>query len=266
MFFCIPLLPKAKAHDWNLIGTLLNGTLRSLANQRLQRLEVILAAHDIPNNFDAQGLTITHLEPHWTPESIGDDPYRDKNGKKQLLGAEVGRRGGGYAMILDADDRVSDQLVNYVYRKTNPHGYIASTGYAFDYGNRAIAPLPGAWPKAFHFYCGSCAVWNLTPEELPRSPTDGGPNRWNDLRSHVRWFPDSVRAERPLLRFPFPAVAYFQNTGENNHAKVNETRKNEAAVNILANQVPLTPELIREFALDEAVAETTTLEPAPTSS
>ncbi len=61
-----------------------------------------------------------------------------------LLGA-VRKLGGGYVMMLDADDLVSNRLVEYVLNDKDPHGYIVEVGYAYDWKANLIAPIPGVW-------------------------------------------------------------------------------------------------------------------------
>lgn len=247
MFFCIPLLPRGKAADWALIGRLLDGTLRSLAGQTRGGFEVLLARHELPDGFDDHGVPITHIEADYAPDLSRGSGSRDRGRKKRLMEREVARRGGGYVMSLDADDRVSNRLVAHVEDVADPHGYVAETGWALSYASRQIAPLPGAWPGPFSYYCGSCAVLKVSPDDLEDRPGA----YWRELGSHVRWAKRSADAGRPLSPFPFPAVVYLQNTGENNHAKIDSTRKSEAEVVIDAAAVPLTSALVDEFALHD---------------
>lgn len=253
MLFCIPVLPESKASNWELIGTLLNGTLKSIANQSLSRSQVIIAAHTLPPNFDPQGLDITVLQAKWDVNKIAHLPFRDKSRKKYLLGAEVFRRGGGYTMLLDADDRIHRSFVEYVYNENNPNGYIVERGYAYDYLNRIVAPIPGAWPKPFHFYCGSCTVLNLQRNEAEATSDSSIPG-WEHAQSlltinHPKWKEDGKKRGLPFHEFPFHAAMYFQNTSENSHVKIDGKRRSEVEENIEKHQIPLTQEIVDDFAL-----------------
>lgn len=221
-----------------------------MAGQSRGGNQVIIAAHDMPDGIDGRGLDITFLQADWTMASLGTDPYRDKQRKMRLLGVEARRRGAGPMMLLDADDRISSRLAAYVHETADPHGYIADTGYIYDYANKRLGPLPGVWRRPFHAYCGSCAIWNMAPEDLPAAHNDPTMNRWKALRSHVRWQEDSIAAGRTLHVLPFPALVYTQNTSENAHARINTERARRTPRDIARRQIPITPELRAEFALD----------------
>jgi hypothetical protein len=249
MFFFIPLIPKMYSQDWQRIGTILNATLASLANQRSREFKALLFAHDVPDNMDTRGIDLEVIEPDWTAASTGGVARRDKRWKRALMGAELRRRGGGYGMILDADDLVSDRLVDYVHAEQDPNGYIIENGYLIDYASRRIAPLPGAWPEPFYKYCGSCAVFHMTPEELPVDRQDETPNRWHELKGHPNWRTKQARLGRPLRPFPFPAGMYVQNTGENMHDRINTERNEMARTGIATHAIADTTEIEREFGL-----------------
>ena len=116
-----------------------------------------------------------------------------------------------------------------------------------------IGPLPGIWDKSFDQSCGSCAVWNLAPDDLPRAVEDKSANYWDAIRSHRAIEQVAISHGRPLAEVPFPAAVYAQNTGENTHDKVLRDREAAVAGEIAANQVPLTGELVDAFSLTDVI-------------
>lgn len=253
MLFLIPIKPRAKARNWPLVEELLNGTLRSLAAQTDRDFRVILCAHERPDVDTPPGVDLRFIEATWRPGAASKDRDQDKWWKKRMLGAAAREHGAGYVMLLDGDDRVSDRLVEHVRGRASPHGYLINTGYALDYRSARVGPLPGVWPKSFDQACGSCAIWNLAPDDLPSRHDDKGANYWDEIRSHRGIERLALERGRPLEPVPFPAAIYAQNTGENTHDKVLRDRAAAVAADIAAHQVPLTDALVKEFALDDVV-------------
>ncbi len=137
-------MPKANAADWGQVSKVFNQTLRSLDNQTNKSFEVLLAAQDMPELAPDLKLDVVHLTPDWTVENLTSAKLRDKRWKRTLLLRAVRERGGGYVMMLDADDLVSNRLVDHVLKDGDPNGYIIETGYAYDWKANLIAPIPGS--------------------------------------------------------------------------------------------------------------------------
>ena len=132
-FFCIPLMPRVNASDWTQVCKVFNQTLRSIANQTNKSFRILLAAQDKPDIAPDLKLEIVHLVPRWKVESDAEGKGRDKRWKRKLLLGTVRKLGGGYVMMLDADDLVSNRLVDYVLNDGDPYGYIVEVGYAYDW-------------------------------------------------------------------------------------------------------------------------------------
>jgi hypothetical protein len=249
MIFCIPVLPKAKASNWDDVVALFNGTLRSLQNQTSKDFSVVVGCHDRPELHGAYDFPVTFLQARWPVLPPEAGPYKDKGWKRELLAAEVKRRGGGYFMMLDADDLLHRDFVAHVLREKAPHGYIVEEGYGLDHRNRSVAEIPGAWPKPFHFYCGSCAVLALGPEELPEGVRRTPDGIFSRLKSHVHWKQVMLDAGRPLAPFPFRAAAYVLNHGENNHSRVNAGRDDKVEAMMRKGGAPIPDSFLQDFGL-----------------
>lgn len=77
-----------------------------------------------------------------------------------MLVPEVCRRGGGYMMLLDSDDRVSNKLANYVLTDDNRCGYVLHQDYVYDAGRTSVERIDN-----FDARCGSSSVFYLEPQD-----------------------------------------------------------------------------------------------------
>jgi hypothetical protein len=259
-FFCIPLQPKANANNWERVCTVLNQTLRSIQNQINQEFTVFIAGQDRPNIDDDISININWIAADWSVQNANNEKLRDKRRKRILLLRAVRGAGGGYVMMLDADDLVSNQLVDYVLKDRNPNGYIIEKGYAYDWGNGFMAPIPGAWSKTFDSVCGSCSVINFGVEDLPRprsAETDEGPPYLAaHLKQHSQWKHVMSDLGRPLAVIPFPAAVYVLNHSNNLHYSIKAMRQEEVPLRIAKRKLAITPELSKEFSLPITPAAT----------
>jgi hypothetical protein len=247
MYFSIPLIPKKRIDNFERVGELLSDTLRSIANQRSGHYTVMICGHDKPGTLDTHGIDVCWIKADWGSREAPNGPS-DKFWKRLTIGAEIKRRGGGYVMPLDADDLVSDRLVEAVHDLRDPHGYVITEGYMLDRQTGDIAPIPGAWPNSFDYYCGSCGIFNMAPEDLPNDRTDEE-CYYAAIRAHHTWTRRAARANRPLRPIPFPAAIYIQNNGVNMHDRRNPARK-DVALNLIAdNALADTAAIRREFGL-----------------
>jgi hypothetical protein len=255
-FFCIPLQPKANAKNWERVCAVLNQTLRSIQNQINQSFTVFIAGQDEPDIEADIAIKINWLEANWIVQDLNNEKLRDKRRKRILLLRAVRQAGGGYVMMLDADDLVSNKLVDYVLTDRNPNGYIIEKGYAYDWGNGCIAPIPGAWSKTFDSVCGSCSVIKFGLQDLPlprgAEADEGSPNLATQLKQHSQWKHVMSDLGRPLAVVPFPAAVYVLNHSNNLHYSIKAMRQQEVPLRIAKRKLPVTPELSREFSLPNA--------------
>ncbi len=158
-------------------------------------------------------------------------------------------------MMLDADDLVSNRLVDYVLKDGDPNGYLVESGYAYDWKANLIAPIPGVWGKGFDNVCGSCSVINFAPDDLP--PLRGGDESVDYLAKHLKqhshWKHVMREAGRPLKSLPFPAAVYVLNHDNNLHYALKQNRQDTIPRKIRGRQVPLSPAMIEEFFSPEAI-------------
>ena len=210
--FAIALTPRANARDWALIEALLDLTLASLRAQTDPDWRALVAVHERPRLAVADE-RISFVDVDWQIESPG--PYNDDSGRKKHLLSDIVRdRGGGYLMVLDADDWVDRAFVAAARAAIGADhvGGLIHEGLAVDFRTLRAAPLPHPELEGlpFHRFCGSCGVALIRPgaaSEIRRDP-------FSVLRSHHRWVEVAAEHGEGLVRLPVSG-AYLVNTGEN---------------------------------------------------
>ncbi len=65
------------------------------------------------------------LEVDFPPPIYRDEQIVDKHRKREVIACRLREEGGGYTMFVDADDLVSNRLVEFVHWDRAPHGYFA---------------------------------------------------------------------------------------------------------------------------------------------
>jgi GT2 family glycosyltransferase len=216
--FGIPLLAKSLAQDWSRILQQLDATIGSIYAQTDPRFRIVVACTDQPGlrtltDRRLEFLMVEQLPPMSSRVYIGDAVR-----KRHRIAQRLRALGGGYLMFTDADDVVSNRLVDFVLRDRNPNGYVVRSGYMFDAGRGLLAPFPFVEDGKAHFdqECGTSAVAAFTPDELPQHESDNR-NWFGRLMAfgHPGVWDQGKKEGRPLAEFPFRPVVYVRNTGEN---------------------------------------------------
>ncbi len=210
--FAIALTPRANARDWDLIEALLDLTLASVRAQTDPDWRALIAVHERPR-LAVSDARVEFVAVDWPAMPPG--PHNDESGRKKHLLSDIVRdRGGGYLMILDADDWVDRDLVAAARAGIGEDhvGALIEDGFAVDFRTLRAAPLPhpalGGLP--FHRFCGSCGVVLIRPGAT--TPIRRDP--FAVLRSHHRWVEVAAEHGAGLMRLPVSG-AYLVNTGEN---------------------------------------------------
>lgn len=206
--FAIPLRSAQVSRDWNRMTRLLEATIASALASRDAQVSVLVACHEIPDIRQKDDprvafVTTRHMIPASPPMQMFD-----KRHKKVLLVREHCRRGGGYMMLLDSDDLVSDRLAAHVLADDNRSGYLIRDGYTYDAGAAALERV-----QDFDDRCGSSSIFFLNPDDGDAEPFDWplyiAVTRHRDLKKL------SGSTPRPMSTVPFPAVMAITNNSEN---------------------------------------------------
>lgn len=219
--FGIPLISSRSCADWQRVSELLQHTLNSVLRQSDPRYRVMICGHEFPDLPQLADRRVELIRTRWSPP-LPTALNKDKHLKRFVMGLRLRSLDGGYFMQLDADDLVHKDIAAAILAPGREHGCVITLGYALDYANKAIAPVPGAWPVELDRICGSTAVVYYEPDEIPDElPTDP---RAFKLRKSFKFADDSTHPSvwqasaeygKPLAALPFPAVIYTVNTDEN---------------------------------------------------
>lgn len=203
IFFSIPFASKTDDGMWELSVEILRLSLGSILNQRDGDFTVLLCCHDRPNIPELNDPRVEFIESTSPRIASIEEGIADKGRKRKQMFHEIGRRGGGYDVMIDADDFVSSRLVGHIRHIAAPHGYIFRTGYALDFESGNVAPIPGIWSKPFTFVCGICAAIYFPPDDV-RKKLDGTPRYAHKFKQHafgrmLRFWQTDRSHESPFL-------------------------------------------------------------------
>jgi hypothetical protein len=230
VFFGIPLKARATAKNWDWTVRDFNRTLASVYNQTNPNFRILVGCHDIPDLLVSADDRLEFIQVHSPAPDLTKDPhaiYPDKARKLQRVGERFREVGGSWFMVLDADDLISNRLVDFVLSNPNPNGFIARAGYIVDEESRAVLsiPDPDIFNLTFDQICGSSAMVRFRPDDFKISSDPASQlrfTRYAGSADHRILWRQSIEDNRPLTPLPFAAVAYVLNTG-NNHSMLHRS-------------------------------------------
>ena len=252
--FAIPIAPYHHPEQWGHLSTMLAETLRSVLNQRNPNFRAFVAGHERPDVLDTvDDPRIEFIDVGFDKPTSSDERRRDKRYKRWAIAARFRKLGGGYFMYLDADDYVHRDLTEYVLTDDNKAGYFIADGYALDYRNRVLAPIPGAWRKPYNHVCGSSGIVYFEEEDLPKMPYPDQKLRLNNyfkIRNHLSFEDVSLRGilSAPI---PFPAGIYNVNNALNlsNELVRSEERQEQLIAGIAKRRIKDTAQISEDFGI-----------------
>src|SRR5690242_13704199 len=130
--FGIPLRSRVTAQNWGHVCRLFDATLRSVFRQSDEDFRVIVACHEVPDVAALSDPRVVIAAAPFPPPSSFPEQMIDEGKKRKLIGATLRGLGGGYLMLLDADDLVSNRLVGFARSDGHPNGYIMHEGFEYD--------------------------------------------------------------------------------------------------------------------------------------
>ena len=215
IYFGITLRSKAASNDWLKVQKTFNRTLQSVYKQTSDSFKVIVACHDMPvllNKYDERVEFLTAEVPIPTNTH---EMMLDKGWKLSMIARKVRELGGGYVMIVDADDLISNRIAEYVEKHPYENGFLSKYGFIYAEGSRYAKRICNPYR-----ICGSCSIVNYRPEDLPEEMPydlwdDSLKDNWIIRKSH-RIIPECLEREgRKLAKLPFPSTVYIRYTGDN---------------------------------------------------
>lgn len=214
IIFAIPLRAKKGTEAWKTVESNLKSTIASVVRQKDDDVLIMVCGHDKPDlgEFDD---SIVWVQADWDPPGEPGRGSWDKTQKRRRILIECKNRSLNefYCFLLDADDFVDRDIVDFIRRDNNQRGYIIDKGYVLDKSSGALAEMSPP-RRPFHKSCGSCAIFWLTADDLPDSEGKSS-EYWQALKEHGKFPEISASFGRPLKSVPYAAALYMINHGEN---------------------------------------------------
>ena len=245
--FGIPLRSKEASHDWAMVTTCFNHTLWSVYNQTDPNFRVIVACHDVPKlkrDYDerVEFISVDTPIPRTPSEMMVDKGY-----KIHEIAMRLREYGGGFAMMVDADDIQSNRIVEYVNSHQEANGFVAHSGYFYHIGDSYVK-------KGLRFPNGSSTIVKYNIKDLPfkhydppRPSCDENPHL---IRKRHGSIPDICRKMgRPLESLPFEVSIYVRDTGDNHSLMERGYSKFRLVEQALRPKIPIS-RIREEFSID----------------
>lgn len=215
IYFGIPLRSREASENWEKVTEVFNRTLQSVYRQTCPEFQILVACHEIPElkrDYDARVRFLVSDAP--IPKDRRE-MMLDKGWKISMIAREIRAVGGGYTMLVDSDDLISDRIAGYAKEHPDLNGFTARTGYVYNEGESFCRKICRPYS-----ICGSCTAVRYAPEDLP----DAMPENFYDDSFSAKWLIRRPHREvpkalsqigRPLAKAPFPMTVYVRNTGDN---------------------------------------------------
>jgi hypothetical protein len=256
--FGIPLRSRVTARSWDTAVRLLERTLGSVLAQTDDRFRIILACHERPEIRALNDPRVLAVQATFPPPASFDQQMQDKGMKRRLIGATLRKLGGGYMMMVDADDLVSNRLVAYVHQDCDPNGYVLKKGYEFDAARHRLRGAP-----RFNRLCGTSAIIRFSADELPTSVDDYERRYFSLFSNHVHWEEVARSNGRPLKPLPFRGAVYVMNNGENHSVQAHNIGWRRQVLRRFTPHARLSENLRREFGITDKPGVTLPQREAP---
>lgn len=250
--FITSLRHPTNCHSYERVGRLLENTLRSVCNQSSDCFKVLVVCNQVPEISVNQN--VEFLEVDFPPPSslsqpqTGMEAIRIDRGSKYMAALVHARQSQpSFVMFFDADDYISNRIVDYVDNQPDSCGWYINTGYRYQYGDTHLSHQPD-----FYQQCGTSLIYPYSMLDVP-SKLIGNPGLANIklhtdekylkyiLGSHriaVKIHQSQGHSFRPL---PFAGAIWILGNGENHSGK-----------NGKSGDLPVTDEIRNEFSFDLA--------------
>ena len=210
--------PKT-AKSWNHNLRLLERTLRSVCAQSDGNFRVLVVCNEKPelhfNHPNVEFLPVDLPPPVDSFDQLirNVDAIRNDRGKKYLAALYHLRIANpSHVMFFDADDCVSNRLVETVLAGPPDTSWYVGDGYLYSEGSSLIYRIDGV----FNQTCGTCHIFNYRVFDLPEDRTSIS-DEWirQTLGSHKNVEAFLREKSAALQKIPYRGAVYIINTGEN---------------------------------------------------
>jgi hypothetical protein len=202
--FIVPLRSSASTKNWPRVCSLYKRTLKSICQQTNNNFVVVVVCSEVPEiGFNHSSLEFVKVD-----FSVEEANSEDAEGLKNMRELDKARRMWvglrflsslehiSHIMFVDADDCVSMNLVDFVDSRNQSAGWYINSGYSYPEGKRIIYPVRRD-------------LCDKTNTDVDFEEVDSGFLFHHNVRSIMSGI------GHPLQPFPFPAVTYVTDNGEN---------------------------------------------------
>ncbi len=210
--FIIPVRHQANSQNWNSLKANLTQTIASIAAQTNPNWRAIIVANegaDLPSIPDGFEIARVSFPPNVMHEQQGEDKeafydaVRMDKGRRVLEGMLRGRDTAFY-MIVDDDDFVSNDLVDFVAQNATANGWKINEGYIWGDGGNLLFIH-----NDFANFCGTSLIIRADLYKLPDKFEDASADYIKTmLGSHIKIGKILADQGTPLASMPLRGAVY----------------------------------------------------------
>ena len=210
--FIIPVHHQANSNDWPSLKRRLAQTIASISGQSNGNWRGVIVANegadlpDLPPNFSAERVTFPPnplYDLHSAEREQVYEAVRLDKGRRILTGM-LSARDTRFFMIVDDDDFVSANIVDFAARNSDANGWKIDRGYLWSEGGRLLLHH-----NDFANFCGTSLIIRSDLYRLPATFEQAETDYIKSmLGSHVRIGKLLSEAGSPLGSLPFRGAIY----------------------------------------------------------
>lgn len=210
LVFIIPLKSAKLSSSWERVCQLLERTVKSVCNQTSSHFKVLIVCHEKPE--------LSFVDPRVSYLSVDLPLPSDYEGKekdkmsKMLLGLREARSlNPSHIMFVDADDCVSNRLVEFVDKNIDKNGWFIEEGYEYreDIQNLKYRK------KGLHLRTNTSHIIKIDLLDSALTIKLDEVKRENFILNHRDTANILKSRGTPLEKLPFPGIVYITDNGEN---------------------------------------------------
>ena len=202
------------SHDWPTVCRLFEATVRSTYGQSCPDFKIVVVCHELPPIDDKYDDRLEFIQADFAPPQSNEwRPCVEDKWKKLAKGMlRVKEFKPSFVMIMDADDLVSNRLVEFALGNRDENGWTFKTGYRWTYGSKWML----LERSRFALLCGTSAIVNARRLVFPTDTTEESVKQCIILRwGHHLVAEKMSEMGTPLSRLPFRGTIYVQSHRDN---------------------------------------------------
>ncbi len=210
--FIIPVRHQANSNDWTSLKSRLSQTIASISGQSNGDWRGVIVANegadlpDLPPKFSVERVTFPPNQLHDINGADRErvyDAFRLDKGRRVLSGM-LSARDSRFFMIVDDDDFVSANIVEFAAKNSTANGWKIDRGYLWNEGGRLLLHH-----NDFANFCGTSLIIRSDLYGLPATFEEADIDYIKSmLGSHVRIGKILAEAGSPLGSLPFRGAIY----------------------------------------------------------